>query len=223
MPANSTLQCITADNSGGYNAYTYEYYGWDSMKWEFEPLTTGVGAAPEAELYDKVEDFGNGPDCFGYALNKDYECELYMIFEDSSETVIDFDAMVQQTINYVINEENRTIYLIDSYDSPIRENEYRICMRVGNHMLQNPDGTQYREFDYHFMRQTNDNKWANRHGTALMIEGRDILAGNPAEMDWFLPSCTFPYYDENGDIICQWSYENYFYDSNIVYFAVSLN
>ncbi|MDD6203428.1 MAG: hypothetical protein PUC05_00300 [Firmicutes bacterium] len=44
MPAYSTMQALTADNSGVYNSYLYEYYGWPSMKWNLvEPTALDGG------------------------------------------------------------------------------------------------------------------------------------------------------------------------------------
>ncbi len=200
IPAFSTMQSLTADNSGEYNSYTYEYYGWDSMKWEFEALTTGIGAAPELQLLGI-----NGPDCFGYALNFNFEVNMYMQPYDT------IDVMKIEAVS-VAAQYGIILYEIEAYDSPIRIDEYRICMRVGTQVLFST-----LQCDYHFMKQvyaydeTGNSKvvlWADKKAWLPMREERDVHTEDPATLDW-------PILGEYERVIMK-----NFYDSNTVFFAV---
>jgi len=244
MPAQSTMLSLTCDNSGSYNAYTYEYYGWDSMRWELEVLTTGVGAAWEPIIYTEE---GVGPDCFGYAAGLNYELNISMSYH------YDVDDIADIAIMYLDEGYNRNIYKIESYDAPIRPDEYRICLRIGNYYdekqspyVYNNLECQVRSFDYHFLVQTNTGAWAERHATSPMDTNRDIRYGNPSLFNWPLPKeegeedyillyrdGDFLKVDTDGDgkldsyvgvedinnII---DFNNY-YNSDTIYFAVSKN
>ena len=126
MPAQSTMLSLTCDNTGSYNAYTYEYYGWQSMKWEFEALTTDEGAAWIWDNGDNIYETSEYINCCGYALNVLDENYIYMEYGDNVENIAD------KTMEFA-EQYDITIYRIESYDAPIRENEYRIALRVGNY------------------------------------------------------------------------------------------
>ena len=197
MPSNTTLQSITTDNSGAYNAYTYEYYGWPSMKWEFEELTEGIGNAPELTM---ISD--SSINCFGYAIGVDHWVELYTVDTDT------LDEVAQHAINSAWRE-GVTIYKIESYDAPIMHDEYRICMRTGDHND---------EYDVHFMKQVYElvdgnkvAKWADKISSLPMTTDRNVRTEDPSTIKW-------PAWGE----VLFWEiklYEN-FYDSDTVFFAV---
>ena len=70
----------------------------------------------------------------------------------------------------------RSARLLDSYDSPIKSNEYRIAVAVGPQNDSN--------WDYHFMVQTSTGMWAEKHGPG----GETIYhsEGNPDTISWDL-------------------------------------
>lgn len=220
MPSNTTMQCITTntinldDNDTTNdiaNTYTYEYYGWPSMKWELESLTTGVGAAFE---WNNGLEYSDDVNCLGYALGVDAWPDVDMWYGDSVFTIYD------RTKAYVENNTNKTIYMLESSDAPIRENEYRVAMRVGNYedlnstrtgyyyyyngnsLIENSivlkkGNTYYDKFkqqeitidrflcyDYHYMRQTDTGVWAEKHGATQVNPTTDVREGNPSMLLW---------------------------------------
>lgn len=98
----------------------------------------------------------------------------------------------------------RSMRTIDSYDSPIESNEYRIALRTGKE-------------DYHFMVQHNDGSWSHKPG---FCSTRLIDGANPSVISWDAPRgdavllCNFGIVKEIGSV------PNY-YDSRTIYFAVS--
>ena len=129
--------------------------------------------------------------CFGYALGLTYTPPLVMNHGDSVETV------ATRVESYVKNTLQRNIRRISGPTSPINSNEYRFCMRVGNH------SSYYIPWDYHFWVQTNTGAWSDKHGTTAV--SRDPVFANPSTASWDL-----------GDYI------NY-YNSETIYFAATLS
>lgn len=88
---------------------------------------------------------------------------------------------------------NRSIHVIDGPYGHVNDNEYRFCMRVGNH-------GRY-DYDYHFWLQTSTGEWCDKAGwyNAATLKG-DV---NPTNEIWN-----------------QGSNYNY-YDSDIIYFAIT--
>ena len=85
----------------------------------------------------------------------------------------------------------RSVRIIENFNSPIYDNEYRIALRVKrkyDHSMDPP-------WDYHFFVQTSTGDWAEKPGS---YETRLHFSGNPNSIAW----------DE-------------YYDSRIVYFAIS--
>ena len=93
--------------------------------------------------------------------------------------------------------DGRAMRIIDSYDSPINENEYRIALRTALR-----PGSE----DYHFMLQHSDGSWSHKPGT---LPSRLIDGDNPSEITWDAPS-----------MIEGLTFVNY-YNSKTVYFAVT--
>ena len=89
--------------------------------------------------------------------------------------------------------DGRSMRIIDSYDSPINPNEYRIALRSG-------------EADYHFMLQHSDGSWSHKPSS---LPSRLIAGDNPSEIAW-------DGYAKTGRVIC-----NNYYNSKTVYFAVT--
>ena len=93
-----------------------------------------------------------------------------------------------------------TVRRILGPDSAIYDNEFRIALRVGTQPFYTDWFTGKEYYDYHFMRQTDTGQWAEKHGfggaSVLWAEGM-----TPNTIPWTL-------YDEP------------YYDSDIIYFAV---
>lgn len=100
--------------------------------------------------------------------------------------------------------DGRKMRIIDSYDSPIESNEYRIALRTG-------------EDDYHFMIQHSDGSWSHKPG---FCSTRLIDGDNPSVISWDAPQVdTFLLY--KFGIVKEIGYVPNYYDSRMVYFAVS--
>jgi len=97
---------------------------------------------------------------------------------------------------------------IESYDSPINPEEYRIATRIGAHPIGDFPLT-FRNFDYHFWAQIDDGRWSQKFPRAYS----GIIPGSapnldPADYNWLLGS---------------WgsSDAHYFYNSRVIYYAVT--
>jgi hypothetical protein len=98
---------------------------------------------------------------------------------------------------------HRSIRIISGPTAPINNNEYRFCLRVGNHYGAIIDN-HHVDCDYHFWVQTNTGEWADKHGwhAAAILEGYLNLSTAPT---WNLSD-----------------YANY-YDSATIYFAATIS
>ena len=128
--------------------------------------------------------------CYAYALG---ETEWKYV-GGSPDAVQDFSvANVAQMVLDDAKADGRSMRIIDSYDSPINPNEYRIALRTG-------------EADYHFMLQHSDGSWSHKPSS---LPSRLIAGDNPSEIAW-------DGYAKTGRVIC-----NNYYNSKTVYFAVT--
>ena len=128
--------------------------------------------------------------CYAYALG---ETEWKYV-GGSPDAVQDFS--VENVAQMVLDDakaDGRSMRIIDSYDSPINPNEYRIALRTG-------------EADYHFMLQHSDGSWSHKPSS---LPSRLIAGDNPSEIAW-------DGYAKTGRVIC-----NNYYNSKTVYFAVT--
>ena len=162
-----------------------------------------VGAAPD---YVKIgPSDGNrdkNPNCYSYVLG-DYTMshdpgDFSMSFTDYSV------SSVADAVERDMKALNRGCRRIESYDSPIRSNEYRIALRVSQlEQINTPYGPipDFLGWDYHFMVQTSSGLWAEKRGPA----GESILhsSGNPSTLSWDNANTTG------------------FYTSEIIYFAIT--
>ena len=144
--ASSNRKCVTVQNastSSGANVFQYQYNGSGNDEWYLERVNYGV-AWPFQKL-------GSGaPNCFGYALKLNYTPSLLMNYDDSVSVV------ATRVENYVRNTLGRQIRQISGPTAEINDNEYRFCMRVGNHSDYSPNR------DYHFWVQTDTGAWAEK-------------------------------------------------------------
>ena len=130
------------------------------------------------------------PNCFGYALGLNDTPPLVMNQGDSVSTV------ATRVENYV-KSLGRQIRRISGPTAQINNNEYRFCMRVGNHSNLWPP------YDYHFWVQTNMGAWTDKHGTTE-VSTTPVFA-HPSLASWDMGN-----------------HKNY-YDSATIYFAATLN
>ena len=142
----------------------------------------------------------------------DYNCYAYALGEKEwkyvggrPSAVKDFsvDNVAQQVLDDA-KEDGRSMRIIDSFDSPIESNEYRIALRTG-------------EADYHFMVQHNDGSWSHKPG---LCSTRLIDGDNPSVVAWDAPTINSFYYYITGKVI-EIGYVPNYYNSKTIYFAVS--
>ena len=128
--------------------------------------------------------------CYAYALG-----ETEWKFVGGREGAVQ-DFSVENVAQMVLDDakaDGRAMRIIDSYDSPINANEYRIALRTG-------------DADYHFMLQHSDGSWSHKPS---FLPSRLIAGDNPSEIAWDGFAAT-------GEVIC-----NNYYNSKTVYFAVT--
>lgn len=139
--------------------------------------------------------------CYAYALN---ETQWRNVggpnFRPSS---LDVDYIAEQVLKDV-EELGRTIRIIDSYDSPIYSNEYRIALRTGSS-------------DYHFMLQLNNGTWAHKPAS---FPTRIEDGYNPTLFSWNKPLHNENILQETGKLVEVGYTENY-YNSKTIYFSIS--
>ena len=97
---------------------------------------------------------------------------------------------------------------IDSFDTPINPEEYRIAFRIGAHPIGDFPLT-FRNFDYHLWAQIDDGRWSQKFPRSYS----EIIPGtahnlDPADYNWQLGSW--------GSLDA-----HYFYNSRIIYFAAT--
>lgn len=148
--------------------------------------------------------FGNAtaslsPNCYSYVIGENYSLDP----GEKSNTSIEITDVesVAKAVESDMKCYGYKIRRISGYDAEIYDNEYRIALRTGKW-----EGIE-RIGDYHFMIQVNTGQWAEKHGK----EGNTILWGhgwNPENIYWL-------YVNRDG--------KKYYYDSEIIYFAISKN
>lgn len=145
-------------------------------------------------------DRNHNPNCYAYVLG--YYGRSYDIgeFSDTYPTGKTVDAIAECVVSD-LDKLERGCRIIESYDTPIEDNEYRIALRVGEQPVVGPNGYPYLRWDYHFMVQTESGEWAEKRGSSSAT----ILhtSGNPSIFQW--DAATYPN----------------FYTSDILYFAIT--
>ena len=157
--------------------------------------TSNVGAA---KPFNNVQGGPNSPNCYAYAIGEKKATNP----GQASNTNIKIND-VQSVVKGVENDmkaKGRSVRRIVGPNDKIYENKYRIALRVGTQPFGvYSNGTL--AYDYHFMVQTNTGGWAEKHGTG----GDAILYDSELTPD------TIP-----------WTLGGYnYYDSEIIYFAIS--
>ena len=175
--------------------------GATQMRWYFEKAYFGA-----AYSYSSIETNSTNMNCAGFALRIDKYLggsELSVNAWDDVKTV------AQKAMSYFRSHcPSRTIRLIGGEDNPsanisptysISSNEYRVAVRV----VTKASG---RSYDYHFLVQTNDGRWAHKPGN------------KPSEMIGYINPNTYNWsYNYGTASNPSWRY----YDSDVLYFAVS--
>jgi hypothetical protein len=174
----------SSDYLGSYPKLTWYYNGYGAA-WAFWNITS----------------YGD-PNCFGYALGISVTPPLVMNQGDSVTTV------ANRVISYVQNTLGRSIRTISGPTANIAHNEYRFCMRVGNHSTY---PLEYRH-DYHFWVQTNTGAWAEKNGKCKVFH--TPVNVDPSTASWDMPSVD-SLGNRTGTL-----YANY-YDSATIYFAAT--
>ena len=142
----------------------------------------------------------------------DYNCYAYALGEKewkyvggSSDAVSNYDVdNVAQMVLTDAENDGRVMRPIESFDSPIESNEYRIALRTG-------------ESDYHFMVQHNDGTWSHKPS---LCRTRLINGANPSVVSWDAPQIDLYYLYAFGIVKEVGAITNY-YDSRTRYFAVT--
>ncbi|GHU43499.1 hypothetical protein FACS1894111_09200 [Clostridia bacterium] len=180
----------------------------------------GKFAYMQMPLSEESEESGN---CFSFALRDedmilsedmafDYK-ELTDIYDSSGEEGV-LDYVRKDVINYVEADKDglkiSDFRQIENFDSEIDPSkEYRIALRVGCKVSDEVPDINEKNFDFHFWVQLNDGQWAQKFP-------QDISDKIP----WSGPGISPEKY--SWDAAIQWAekFKN-FYDSKIIYFAVT--
>ncbi|MGM9601662.1 MAG: RHS repeat-associated core domain-containing protein, partial [Faecousia sp.] len=151
-----------------------------------------IPAAPKYNSEKELRE--NNPNCYSYAIgiyDRSYDPGeisgyLYDLSVDSVAMCVALD----------LQKLGGSVRKIEGADSPIKNNEYRIALRVSDIVY-----TRDIVWDYHFMVQTSSGQWAEKHGPS----GATVLHeyGTPDTISW---DCG--------------SYTN-FYTSKIIYLAIT--
>ncbi len=186
------------DSQGGYPTNTTMLTDSGAAP-KHTPDEIKYGAAPD---YVPVE--GNGsqhsaPNCYAYAIGYFNDRMSY----SPGDFSMPYGEYTLESVTEAVLSDmkvlGRSARIIKSYDSPIRYHEYRIALRVKTV----DDPKRYNiNWDYHFMIQTSTGRWAEKSGpsTASVLYAEGIT---PENAPWSA-------FGQNG-----------YYDSPIVYFAIS--
>ncbi len=160
-----------------------------------EQSTLDVGAAPPYIPSNSIHQ-----NCYGYVVGEND----WKYVGGSPDAVTDFDvnAVADMVLTDAQND-GRSVRPIESYDSPIENDEYRIALRTSKD-------------DYHFMMQHEDGTWSHKpgHCSTRLIDG-----ANPSVVSWDTPIVD-PFWLRIG-IIKEVGYVPNYYDSRTLYFAIS--
>lgn len=137
----------------------------------------------------------NSPNCYAYAIgsptNEQPGAASGRIPKNYNDV---YD--VGQSVVADLRAKGKTVRMISGPDVQVYENEFKIALRVGRKSIQSYLQYNIVIYDYHFMRQTDTERWAEKHGTG----GSSVLwdeGMTPDSITWTIND--FPYYD--SDII----------------------
>ena len=152
------------------------------------PPMSDVGAAqPFVELSGSNDP--KSPNCYAFAIGSP-ENEQPGKTSGRYPTRWNDVYDVGKSVEADLKAKGYTVRQISGPDAKVYENEFKIALRVGTRPIMTPDGRFF--YDYHFMRQTDDGRWAEKHG----IGEPSICHGfgeTPDTIPWTLGGK--PYYD----------------------------
>jgi len=174
----------------------------NAEKWTLIPVT----ARGSAGSYRNVN--SSSVNCYSYAFHISYQIGDPVPGSTSNYTV-------QQVANCVISDSTLSglgisIRKLESgldYVSYVKTNEFRVAVRIGYHAVSYSGGVLMQR-DFHFMEQLSNGTWAHKPG--YLLQSRNDIT-DPETDPWNL-------YYSNGTL----AYPS-FYDSDIIYLAVSFN
>jgi RHS repeat-associated protein len=161
----------------GYRMRTFSEYVVDSV------TSHTVNYYGSALPYIEYKSSGMPPNCYGYSIAR--FSDLYLLQPGQlstgqllNERLSDI-SLVEGKIFDDFEEWGRSIRRIGGANAPINSNEYRIALRVITNKTANIFGT----YDYHFIVQTNDGRWASksRYEPSVLLPF-DI---NPSNYSWY--------------------------------------
>jgi len=159
------------------------------------PFASDVGGA---KPFDDITGGKNTPNCYGYATG-DYNLTHPGAFSGTLVYINDVESAAKGVRNDM-RAKTRSIRKIKGPDAKVFRFEYKIALRVGTTPYGYLDHV-VELYDFHFMVQTNTGQWAEKHGTG----------GDAILWDLGMTPDTIPWTDG----------EKEYYDSEIIYFAIS--
>ena len=147
------------------------------------PTCDTYGSASEFIRYYPSSDYRFIRNCYAHAFNFDEEDN---VGEYIPEGYLDeirnqtysrdlLNKMANIVINDAFKNHNRSARLIDDYNSPIYEFEYRVAMRLGY----NEETLKTKHM--HFLKQTNTGSWDEKYTTSINNEHKNF---NPTLDSW---------------------------------------
>jgi hypothetical protein len=164
------------------------------------------GSAPKYEYTSEEK-----PNCYGYALGLKDNVQPG---ELSGKKIKNYNKVteVAKAVEKDVKSMGRSIRKISGPEAIINKNEYRIALRVGTEPYtfeETESGGIVNLYDYHFMVQTSTGRWAEKPGSGTTILHE--LGETPDTLSW-------DYIIERG-FACD--YKEGYYDSKIIYYAIS--
>ena len=147
------------------------------------PTSNTYGSASEFVRYYPSNDYRFVRNCYAHAFDFDVEENKAEYLPEGYLTKIHnyiysedlLNVMANIVINDAFKNHNRSARLIDNYDSPIYEFEYRVAMRLAY------DEENLNTNGFHFMKQTNTGSWDEKRTTSVNSEHKDY---NPTLDSW---------------------------------------
>ena len=147
------------------------------------PTSNTYGSASTFIRYSSIHDYRFIRNCYAHAFDFDEEDNVGEYIPEGYLDEIHNQTysrdLLNKMANIVINDafknHNRSARLIDDYNSPIYEFEYRVAMRLGYN-----EGTLKTEH-MHFLKQTNTGSWDEKYATSINNEHKNF---NPTLDSW---------------------------------------
>ena len=168
-----------------------------------EAPTEDIGAAPPyINIKGNGDNSTDNPNCYAYAVGYPKDLQPGQMSNTTENVIIDDVQSIGKAVQKDMKAMGRSVRVVDGPNAKVYKNEYKIALRTGTRPLVFEDGSF--AFDYHFMRQTDTGQWAEKHGRGGDTHLWDYGL-TPDEVVWSIDG-VHPYYD-----------------SEIIYFAISAN